>query len=86
MATFAAGLGDYLATKKKPTLLMRRLQKILDAKDSARKRAVLTILETRVRDKLGYSDKVAIDWSQIDWSAVFDFILKLLAILLPLLV
>ena len=82
--SFAVGLSDYLITERKPTLLMRRLQKIIDAPDSARKRAILGALETRARDRLKLGDKVGIDWSQIDWSKVLDFLLKLFAILAPL--
>ena len=85
MATsFAAGLSDYLATKKKPTLLERRLQKILDAKPSKRRTAILKALEARARDKLGVGATEAIDWGSIDWKAIIGFILQLLVILLPL--
>lgn len=85
MATsFASALSAHLATKKKPTLLQRRLQKVLDAKDSPRKRAILKALETRARDKLGVGATEAIDWQSINWAAILDFLLKLLAILAPL--
>ena len=83
-ASFAAGLSDFLATKKKPTLLQRRLQKILDAPDSSRKRAILAALETRARDRLGVGATQGIDWSSIPWDKILDFLLKLLAILAPL--
>ena len=84
--TFASALSAHLATKKKPGLLQRRLQRILDAKPSKRRTAILAALETRARDRLGVGATAAIDWSAIDWSKVLDFILKLLAIIGPLLV
>ena len=85
VATFAVGLSDHLASKPKLTLLERRLKRLLDAKPSKRRTVILAILEGRARDRLGLGDKVGIDWSKIDWAKVLDFLLKLLAIIAPLL-
>lgn len=86
MATFATALGGHLRGKKKLKFLERRLLKIVEAKPSKRRTAILNLLETRARDKMGVGATEAIDWGQIDWQKILDFILKLLAILGPLLV
>ena len=86
MATFAEGLSSHLAGRKKLTFLQRRLQKIVDARPSKRRTAILQLMEERVRDKMGFGATEKIDWSSIDWNKVLDFILKLLAIIGPLLV
>ena len=82
--SFAVGLRDHLATKKKPTLLQRRLKRILDARPSKRRSAILEALETRARDKLGVGATEKIDWDSIPWDKILSFLLQLLTILLPL--
>ena len=86
MANFATALGSHLEAKKKPKFLERRLLRIIRAKPSKRRTAILNALETRARDKLGVGATAAIDWGNIDWEKILDFILKLLAIIGPLLV
>lgn len=82
--TFAQGLGAHLESKKKLTFWDRRLKKIIDAKPSKRRTAILERLEREARTKLGKSGVAKIDWSSIDWKAVLSFIIKLLMMLAPL--
>lgn len=86
VATFASALGAHLDEKPKLSFLERRLKKILDAKPSKRRTAILQLMEARARDRMGFGATEKIDWSAIDWAKILDFLLKLLAILGPLLV
>jgi hypothetical protein len=82
--TFAVGLADHLRTKKRLTFWERRLQKIVEAKPSKRRTAILERLEAAARVQLGVSADAAIDWGAVDWAKILDFILKLIALLAPL--
>src|SRR5690348_10507077 len=62
----------------------KRILAILNGPDSRLKRWFLKRAEADARLKLDLGDKVGIDWSSIDWQAILDFILKLAAIILPL--
>ncbi len=83
MATsFADGLSAAVAGRS--DRWSKRIAAILDGPDSRAKRWFLKRAEADARLKLGLGDKVGIDWSKIDWAAILDFILKLAAIILPL--
>lgn len=82
--SFAQGLGAHLESKKRTNFWERRLKKIVDAKPSKRRTAILERLEKEARVKLGVSAVAKIDWGNIDWKAVLSFIIKLLMLLAPL--
>lgn len=81
--TFSDALRTQLTTRN--DLWSKRILVLLDRGDSRLKRWFLGRAERSARLALNVSDKAAIDWSQIDWAKVLDFILKLAALILPLL-
>lgn len=88
MQTFEEALREQFTLKrggKKLSRWEKKLQKILDAKPSARRTRILNRMESHARVGLGLSATAKIDWSKIDWAKVFDFIMKLILALLPLL-
>lgn len=88
MQTFEEALREQFTLKrggKRLTLWEKKLKKLLDAKPSARRTRLLNRMEGHVRVALGKSPTEAIDWSKVDWNKVFDFIMKLLLAILPLL-
>ena len=81
--TFADALRSQLTTRN--DLWSKRILVVLDKGDSRLKRWFLARAEKSARLVMNVSDMAAIDWSKIDWNKVLDFILKLAAIILPLL-
>lgn len=81
--TFSDALRAQLTTRG--DIWSKRILSVLDKGDSRLKRWFLARAERSARLALNVGDMAAIDWSKIDWSKVLDFILKLAAIILPLL-
>lgn len=87
--TFENSLRDHLLSLAKPTRQERRLLDWLaeTPKNSRAKQCKarqLARYEERVRDRLN-QPVGAIDWSNIDWAKIIDFILKILPLILALL-
>lgn len=83
--SFAAALQQKLAGKEKLTLDERRILRIINAKDSARRTRQLERMEGHVRVHLDFGTR-PVDWSRdIDWPVLLETILRLLVKLLPLL-
>lgn len=79
---FADGLRSQVAGRKDKW--SKRVLAILDAKPSLARTLFLNRMEAHARVALGLGSREGIDWSQIDWSKILDFLLKLAAIILPL--
>lgn len=86
---FETALREQLETQPRGRIRGRRLLKILDSKPSKRRTRILARLESHARAHLvseGMASATgAIDWGSIDWSKVFDTLLKILMALLPFL-
>lgn len=67
-----------------------RVLAILKAPDSLRRTRQVEMMEAhcaaQVRCVQGRAAHAEIDWSKIDWAALFDTLIKLLIALLPLLI
>lgn len=89
--SFESALREQIESRPK-TRRTRAIQKILDAKPSRRRTRILARLErhaqVHVEETTGKPMKVgangAIDWSSIDWTKLFESILSLLMLILPL--
>ena len=64
----------------------KRILAVLNSKPSKRRTRQLERMEQHAKVELEMTWRVNIDWSEIDWSKVFETILKLLLALLPLLI
>lgn len=93
LVTFEEMLRQQIDKPGRRRLGKRLVQKVLDAKPSARRTKALARLEGHTRQHLLAEGALtaaqangtkAIDWSSIDWSKFFDGLLKLLMTLLPL--
>lgn len=87
--TFESSLRDHLLAIAKPSRQQARLLDWLtetprNARAKQRKARQLARYEERVRDRLN-QPVGAIDWSNIDWAKIIDFILKILPLILAML-
>lgn len=88
MQTFEEALREQFTIRrggKRLSRMEKRLKKLLDAKPSARRTRILERMERHARVALDLHEDARIDWSKVDWSKVFDFVMKLILMLLPLL-
>jgi hypothetical protein len=84
--TFAGAMQKQLEAKGNLSRDEKRVLKILNSQDSARRDRQLAKMERHARAELGYGVNGEVDWSaDVDWSEVFRLILELLIRLLPLL-
>jgi hypothetical protein len=79
--TFAVALREQAVARG--GLRARRLIKFLDSPSSSAKARRLRRMEDRVAGHIGLAAP-KIDWSTVDWGALFDKILELLLKILPL--
>jgi hypothetical protein len=63
----------------------RNLKELLEAGPSKKRTRILQRLERHARAALDLDARAAIDWSAIDWDKVFDFVMKVIMAILPLL-
>ena len=63
----------------------KRILAVLDSRPSKRRTRRLERMERHAAAELGRDASEIGDWSEIDWSKVFEMILKVLLTLLPLL-
>lgn len=80
---FATALRQQIVTRK-ATRRSKRLLELIDGPKSARRTRVLERLESHARVTAGVAQAGAIDWSSIDWGKLFESILQLVLMLLPL--
>lgn len=100
MSNFASVLQEQLKAQTLPLRKRqaKKVQKILDMPESDRKTRLLKRIEDHVQLELTHSDyeipaeamttqadgTTGIDWSKIDWSKVFDIVLKIILAIIPL--
>lgn len=90
--SFPGALQKALKAQKRLSLGERRVLRIINSPDSERRTRQLARMERHVRAELAEDDPVrfgnaaAIDWSTIDWFALFERIIQLILKLLPLFV
>lgn len=84
-SAFAGQVREKLAAKSSLNAKEKKLLGIIDGPNTLRKKRQLARMERRARNELGIGENEAIDWSAIDWAAVFKTILEVLLKLLPLL-
>jgi hypothetical protein len=84
MATFEEALRTQIESKPTRKLRAKRILNILNKPDSARRRFLLKRMENHAAAQLDVNP-VGFDWSTVDWSKLFDMLLKILLALLPFL-
>lgn len=83
--SFAGALQKQLSKIERKSFAERRLERIINSPDSAKRDSQLDRMERHVRVHLGLSPTAAVDWgADIDWPSLLETILELLLKLLPL--
>lgn len=81
---FATALREQIVTRK-ATRRSKRLLALIDSKPSDKRTRILERLERHARVAANlHEDADGVDWSKIDWGALFETILALVLKLLPL--
>ncbi len=84
--SFAYNLYQYAYSDKDRSRKAVRLRTILEDTNEKRFRRRMKRLEGHARAQLDLDPTEKIDWSKIDWAALFEKLLKLLLIVLPFLI
>jgi len=79
--TFQEALSEQLGKHPKR---FKRLREFFARPESEHKSRIMARLEAHARVHLGLSPTEAIDWSSIDWASLFEGLMKLLMLILPL--
>lgn len=83
--SFAGALQKQIGKLERKTLAEKRIERIINSPDSAKRDRQLDRMERHVRVHLNLSPTAAVDWgADIDWPALLETILELLIALLPL--
>lgn len=83
--SFEDALRDQIESRPE-TIRSRRILNVLDMEPGARRTRILERMERHAITHLDIKGEPGkIDWQNIDWAALFDKLLKLLALILPLL-
>jgi len=83
--SFAGALQGQLAKRELKSLGERRIMRILNSPDSAKRDRQLLRMENHTRAHLDLPITAAIDWESFDWQLWLGVVLRLLLALLPLL-
>lgn len=80
--SFAGALQSQLAASANKGFAERHYLRILNGPDSPRRDRQIARMERLVRAELDLAPSAAIDWQNIDWSAVLRFLLAILPLFL----